>query len=54
VQKGTLQITSGDSEQTLQKGDSAQYRADVDHSIHNPGKTPAVFFLVDIYANSRM
>lgn len=53
VQKGSVEITSGDSVQTLHRGDSAQYRADVEHSIQNPGRSSAVFFLVDIYANQR-
>lgn len=53
VQKGCLEITSGESSQTLQRGDSAQYRADVEHRLHNPGKSPAILFLVDIYANNR-
>ncbi len=54
LHRGSLEITSGEFSQTLLKGDSAQYRADVDHSIFNPGKNTAVFFLVDIYASNKL
>ncbi len=49
--KGTVTLKSGDEETTLKRGDSAQYPADVPHSISNSSKQPAIFFLVDIYAS---
>ena len=51
VQQGRVKIQSGDESTILKKGDSAQYIADVDHSIENVGKSDAIFFLVDIYSN---
>jgi mannose-6-phosphate isomerase-like protein (cupin superfamily) len=50
VCRGSVVVTSGDESTTLKKGDSAQFPADVPHSIHNPGKAVAEFFLVDIYS----
>ena len=49
VQKGQVQVESGDDAEVLSPGDSASYRADVPHAIVNVGKGEAVIFLVDIY-----
>lgn len=49
VQKGQVRVESGDDAETLDPGDSANYRADVPHAIINTGRTEAVIFLVDIY-----
>ena len=51
VQSGTIKVVSAGETIEMKKGDSAQYNADVDHSIENIGKSDAVIFLVDIYAN---
>lgn len=51
VQKGTVEVTTGDESTTLKRGDSVQYSADVDHSIKNVGAGDAILFLVDIYSN---
>lgn len=50
VQKGHMRVTSGDESVDLSKGDSASYRADVDHCIENVGRSEAVAFLVVIYS----
>lgn len=49
VEEGSVELESGASNETLGKGDSATYRADVDHTITNMGKAEAVLFLVVIY-----
>ncbi len=49
VEEGSVDLRSGNSSQTLGKGDSATYRADVAHTITNSGKRVAVLFLVVIY-----
>jgi len=49
VERGKLQLESGDTHSELRRGDSASYRADVPHAIINTGKTDAVMFLVVIY-----
>jgi transcriptional regulator with XRE-family HTH domain len=49
VEEGTLELLSGNSRETLGKGDSATYRADVPHDIANPGREEVVAFLVVIY-----
>lgn len=49
VQKGTMRVCSDQDSVDLVKGDSASYRADVEHSIENPGRGEAVAFLVVIY-----
>lgn len=49
VEEGSVDLQSGNSTETLTKGDSATYRADVAHAIVNSGKTEAVLFLVVIY-----
>jgi len=52
VQQGLVRLRSGDEETLLNPGDSAQYRADINHAIENAGEEDAVMFLVDIYRNS--
>jgi transcriptional regulator with XRE-family HTH domain len=49
VEEGTVDLQSGNSTESLAKGDSATYRADVAHAITNTGKRVAVLFLVVIY-----
>lgn len=49
VQKGQIKVESAGDSETLNQGDSANYRADVPHAIRNVGKTEAIIFLVDIY-----
>jgi len=49
VEEGAVKIESGDCSDTLAKGDSGTYRADVPHSITNTGRGEAVVFLVVIY-----
>lgn len=49
VQKGQVRVESAEDLETLNPGDSANYRADVPHAIVNTGKGEAVIFLVDIY-----
>ena len=49
VQSGTIFVKSGDEEAQLNKGDSVQYAADIQHSIENRSKKNAILFLVDIY-----
>jgi transcriptional regulator with XRE-family HTH domain len=49
VEEGEVELQSGNSSETLGKGDSATYRADVAHTIVNNGKKEAVLFLVVIY-----
>lgn len=49
VEEGSVELQSGNSSETLAKGDSATYRADVAHTIVNTGKLEAVLFMVVIY-----
>lgn len=49
VQKGRVRVVSDSDQTELGKGDSAGYRADVSHEIHNPGRGEAFCFLVVIY-----
>jgi transcriptional regulator with XRE-family HTH domain len=49
VEKGSVELQSGNSSEILAKGDSATYRADVAHAIANTGRHEAVLFLVVIY-----
>jgi transcriptional regulator with XRE-family HTH domain len=49
VKEGAANIQSGNFTESLGKGDSATYRADVAHSIANSGKREAVLFLVVLY-----
>jgi transcriptional regulator with XRE-family HTH domain len=49
VQKGEIRVESAGDSEALKPGDSASYRADVNHAIVNVGKGDAILFLVDIY-----
>jgi transcriptional regulator with XRE-family HTH domain len=49
VKEGGVNLQSGNFTESLGKGDSATYRADVAHSIANSGKREAVLFLVVLY-----
>jgi mannose-6-phosphate isomerase-like protein (cupin superfamily) len=49
VKNGGVNLQSGNFHESLAKGDSATYRADVVHSISNSGKREAVLFLVVLY-----
>ena len=49
VQKGQVRVESGADAETLNPGDSVNYRADVAHAIVNTGRGEALMFLVDIY-----
>ena len=49
VGEGQVQVESGNDRETLQRGDSASYRADVPHAIVNTGRSEAAVFLLDIY-----
>jgi len=51
VEKGKIQLESGDDSTLLGPGDSASYRVDVSHTILNTGRGEAVLFLVVIYQN---
>lgn len=49
IQKGRVRVTTAKETTELQKGDSANYRADVPHAIENIGRGEALMFLVVIY-----
>ena len=49
VQKGRVRVQSGRDAEDLGAGDSASYRADVDHALINLGRSEALLLLVDIY-----
>lgn len=49
VEKGAIELRSGSAVESLAKGDSATYRADLQHTIINTGRSTTVFFLVVIY-----
>lgn len=49
VEKGKIFVESGEEQSEVNAGDSASYRADVEHVLRNAGKTQAVVFLVVIY-----
>ena len=49
VEKGKILVESGEEQSEVNAGDSASYRADVEHVLRNAGKTQAVVFLVVIY-----
>lgn len=49
IEKGSVELTSGEHSVRLSKGDSAHYPADVPHAIANTGRSDALAFLVDIY-----
>lgn len=46
VVQGTLHCRIGPDEVTLQEGDSASFRADLEHSFDNPGDGACRYFLV--------
>ena len=50
VEQGKVEVTSGEESDILEKGDSANYRADIPHAISNKAKSIATLFLVVIYA----
>jgi transcriptional regulator with XRE-family HTH domain len=50
VEQGRVRVKSQQDQIDLNKGDSANYRADVPHAIENLGKGDATVFLVVIYA----
>ncbi len=52
IEKGSVRILSDDSQDELQRGDSAHYPADVPHRLENIGRGEAVAFLVVIYPPS--
>jgi mannose-6-phosphate isomerase-like protein (cupin superfamily) len=49
VQKGKVRVHSGQETTELGNGDSASYRADVEHCLENTGRGDAIVFLVVIY-----
>lgn len=51
VEKGKIELQSGEDTTVLGPGDSASYRVDVPHTISNAGRGEAVLFLVVIYQN---
>ena len=46
VARGRVTVTSGSETITLNKGDSAHYRADVPHTIENTGRTDIEAYLI--------
>ena len=46
VIEGDIEITSGKTTRSITKGDTARYRADIEHTLTNKGKTPASVYLV--------
>lgn len=50
LSEGAVEIVSGDTRRTLNRRDSAHYRADVDHAIHQRGPQKAVAYLVVTYS----
>ena len=49
VQKGRVRVESAGDAEELSPGDSASYRADVEHAIVNSGRSDAAVFLIVIY-----
>jgi transcriptional regulator with XRE-family HTH domain len=49
VQRGRVRVESGADAEELGAGDSASYRADVEHALVNTGRSEALLLLVDIY-----
>ncbi len=49
VRQGQVQLISGAESCRLNQGDSAHYRADVDHAIENAGRREVVGYLVVTY-----
>jgi transcriptional regulator with XRE-family HTH domain len=52
IEKGSVRLLSAESQDELQRGDSAHYPADVPHRLENIGRGEAVAFLVVIYPPS--
>jgi len=52
IEKGSVRLSSADSQDELQRGDSAHYPADVPHRLENIGRGEVVAFLVVIYPPS--
>ncbi|EPJ46595.1 MAG: XRE family transcriptional regulator [Osedax symbiont Rs1] len=50
VEKGRIEIIAGVDSSTLEEGDSAHYRGDINHRIKNIGIGDAVCFLVVSYS----
>ena len=50
VEQGQVRVESGEESDVLDQGDSANYRADIPHTIANTGRSTATLFLVVIYA----
>ena len=50
VQKGSVEVESGNTCERLHAGDSAHYRADMPHALRNTGRGEARLFLVVTYA----
>ena len=50
VEKGSIEVRSGQDKCKIKKGDSAHYRADLEHEISNIGKGEALCFLVVTYS----
>ncbi|QXD23544.1 cupin domain-containing protein [Opitutia bacterium ISCC 51] len=48
VEQGQIEVTSGEESDVLEQGDSANYRADIPHTIVNTGRGTATLFLVVI------
>jgi transcriptional regulator with XRE-family HTH domain len=49
LSKGRMSVQSGEQTEELHKGDSAYYRADVNHAVRNTGKSRAEGFLIVRY-----
>ena len=49
VATGKAEISAGSTRCELSAGDSAHFRADIDHTIHNPGKHTLKGYLVVSY-----
>jgi len=49
VERGKITVESGGDAETLNKGDSANYRADQPHAIINEGRGEALALLVVVY-----
>ncbi|HEX7009341.1 MAG TPA: XRE family transcriptional regulator [Phycisphaeraceae bacterium] len=52
IQKGRARIVCGRQTSDLRRGDSAHYRADVEHAIENIGPSDLLAFLIVTYASS--
>lgn len=46
VVKGCLRCTLGDTQVTLEKGDSLSFSADITHAFENAGRAPCRYFLI--------